>query len=489
MFTPSPHQQAVFDFMSDGSGNAVIDAVAGSGKTTTILQGITRIEETQSILYLAFNKPIVQEMSPKLAMFENAVVKTVHSIGCAALRQAYRSKVEPDKYKAFVNRSMKKGAIKPSADLDTDQMRSYKRNIHKLVDLIRVDLCRSYDRARAIADRHGIQILDNELAVVSRVIQWGRQNVSEIDFTDMVYLPVMKDIPMLQYDWVFIDECQDLNAAQRALFLKCVKPSGRFVAVGDPHQAIYGFAGADVASFNKLKSIENTTTLPLSVCYRCGTKIIERAKRLVPHIEAFEGSKEGEILMDVKLSEVRDGDLVVCRVLMPLVQLCMKYLAEGTKAYIKGGQVGKDLVTLVKQTKKSATSEVFKVLDKGLAKIAADTSDRLDCSILEAQDSNVYQTRKDQIEALRALAEGTEEASEIIQTIDRIFTDTDQVGIMLSSIHKSKGLESDRLFILMPDKLYNPWAMKIPESAIQEANLEYVAITRAKSTLGYINKI
>ena len=47
-------------------------------------------------------------------------------------------------------------------------------------------------------------------------------------------------------NFVFIDECQDLNACQRSLMLKAVKPNGgRFIAVGDPAQAIYGFAGAD----------------------------------------------------------------------------------------------------------------------------------------------------------------------------------------------------------------------------------------------------
>ena len=93
---------------------------------------------------------------------------------------------------------------------------------------------------------------------------------SKMDFTDMIFLPIKFGVAVKQYDFVFIDECQDLNSCQRELMQKAIKPNtGRFVAVGDPAQAIYGFAGADSDSFKKLCNIPNTIQLPLSVCYRC----------------------------------------------------------------------------------------------------------------------------------------------------------------------------------------------------------------------------
>ena len=64
-----------------------------------------------------------------------------------------------------------------------------------------------------------------------------------IDFDDMIWLPVVLDLPQRKFDRVFIDECQDLNRSQIELSLRAVKPDGRILAVGDPHQAIYSFRG------------------------------------------------------------------------------------------------------------------------------------------------------------------------------------------------------------------------------------------------------
>src|SRR5690606_29866931 len=190
----------------------------------------------------------------------------------------------------------------------------WKANINKLIDLVRVNLCNSTEQFEDLAMKHDLNLIDNECHIAAQVVRWGYKQMDFIDFTDMIYFPVMKNVRMPQYDWVFVDECQDLNAAQRELFLKCLKPGGRFVAVGDPRQAIYGFAGADVKSFNLLKSIPNTTQLPLSVCYRCDSSIINLAKTLVPQIEAKDGAESGTVDNDASIRNVEDGDMIICRV-------------------------------------------------------------------------------------------------------------------------------------------------------------------------------
>ena len=55
-----------------------------------------------------------------------------------------------------------------------------------------------------------------------------------------------------------------------------------------------------------------------------------------------------------------------------------------------------------------------------------------------------------------------------------------------ATIHKSKGLECERVFILCPDKMMLDRAMQIEWMAEQERNLVYVAYTRAKNYLGFI---
>ena len=93
-------------------------------------------------------------------------------------------------------------------------------------------------------------------------------------------------------DFIFIDEAQDLSKAQQQLMLASIEEGGRFIAVGDPRQAINGFCGAMNDSFNQLEVLAQNS-LPLSVNYRCGSNMINLAQEIVPQIEAHEGAIEG----------------------------------------------------------------------------------------------------------------------------------------------------------------------------------------------------
>ena len=59
-FIPSKYQRAVYIYIEKGKGNAVIDAVAGSGKSTTIVNALKLIPKNKRVLFLAFNKAIVK---------------------------------------------------------------------------------------------------------------------------------------------------------------------------------------------------------------------------------------------------------------------------------------------------------------------------------------------------------------------------------------------------------------------------------------------
>lgn len=486
-FLPSNYQQAIYSFIQEGKGNAVVDAVAGSGKSTTIVHALTSIPEDQSILFLAFNKSIVEELKIKVSMQSNVEVMTLHSLGAKALMGTYNCKIQADKYKAHLNEGLKFGKYAPIADLEYEEIAEYKSNINKLIDLVRVNLCSSTDQFSALAYKHGLDILDNECEVAANVVRWGYKQTDFIDFTDMVYFPNMKKVKMPQYDWVFIDECQDLNAAQRELFLKCIKPeTGRFVAVGDPRQAIYGFAGADVHSFNLLKSIPNTSEFPLSVCYRCSSDIVNLAKTLVPQIEARDGAPHGEVNYDASIKDVEDGDMVICRNTAPLAKLCMNYIANGIKAYIKGKDIGVNLINMIKRTNRARIEDTFKVFSKELSKIEKRVSEGIKCSPAEARQSSQFTSYEDKVNAIMVLSEGLTTTKQVMDRIESIFSENNKQGICLSTIHKSKGLEANSVFILCPDKLYNKMAMKIDWMAEQETNLVYVAYTRAKHYLGFI---
>ncbi|MFD1001946.1 AAA family ATPase [Ohtaekwangia kribbensis] len=84
----TPEQQTIFRFVQQGNGIGIIDAVAGAGKTTTIMECARHIPmSTANVLFCAFNKSIAKEIAGKLAErgLSNVTVKTIHAflIACS----------------------------------------------------------------------------------------------------------------------------------------------------------------------------------------------------------------------------------------------------------------------------------------------------------------------------------------------------------------------------------------------------------------------
>lgn len=97
-FKPSKYQRLVYTFIEKCKGNAVVNAVAGSGKSTTIVNALRIIPKDKKILFLAFNKSIVNELSEKVKDVPNVNVMTLHSLGVKACLKAYNSRIADNKY-------------------------------------------------------------------------------------------------------------------------------------------------------------------------------------------------------------------------------------------------------------------------------------------------------------------------------------------------------------------------------------------------------
>ena len=316
-FKPSKYQQKIYDFITKENGNAVVSAVAGSGKTTTLLNALKLIPTNKTVLFLAFNKSIQKELAERVPNTPNIHVKTVHGFGFGSMTNDYSMEVFSNKYTKLLRDifnflETENISLLDEYKFNSDEMSmvykmqvnwkeeeienpiSYMTRVTKLCDLGRLTLVDLDNTESAIkelveiANKHNVELVNGECLRAYYLIKLGISYFAKIDFTDMVYLPIKFGVKTKKYDFVFIDECQDLNACQRSLMLKAVKPNGgRFIAVGDPAQAIYGFAGADSDSFKKLTEIQNTTQLPLSVCYRCGKNIISKAQTIIEHILPF----------------------------------------------------------------------------------------------------------------------------------------------------------------------------------------------------------
>lgn len=510
VFQPSVYQEKVFEFVKNGAGNAVVSAVAGSGKTTTILKALDLIPKTLDVLYLAFNKDIVASIKKKYSSIENVVFSTVHGYGISILRElnpnividnykyinllrniyhyldnGNESVLDPYNFNEKQIKILKKFKLKKSLP-EGDDIYSFQKRVAELCNYSRIMLIDDEKKLKQIAADYDIEYRNREVEIALDLVELGKHLAEVVDYTDMLYFPIIFDMPCKKYDWVFIDECQDLNTAQRTLMLRAVKENtGRWVGVGDPKQAIYGFNGADFESFKNLTKLENTIELPLSVCYRCDRNIINLAKGIVQNIEFFEKNGEGVVNEEAKVDEIKDGDMVLCRNTYPLVKLCFDYLKKGVKAIIKGRDIGNALIGIIQKSKTEDVNQLFAFLYDDLEKTKKKIIKNHNLIEEEAEEHELYIKQKEKIEIIELLGNQAENCSEIISKLKSIFSDSESDGIQLSTIHKSKGLESDRVFIIHRDLIPSKFA-QTQWQIDQEYNLLYVAYTRAKKYLGFV---
>jgi DNA helicase-2/ATP-dependent DNA helicase PcrA len=481
-FIPSFFQQAIFDWIVNGVGNLVINAVAGSGKTTTIVKCMDFIASHLSICFLAFNKSIVEELTSRVPKHVN--VQTLHSLGFSGIRKTYKG-VSLDNYRVKT--------IISQFNEEWKEEYEYCNRVHKLVDLIRQHLVFDLESLTALAIKQDLEIVNGEceraLQVFSVMGPDSLGQYTKIDFVDMLYIAATDPkVKLDQYDWVFIDECQDLSPVQHLLFQKIKKAEGRHVAVGDRNQAIYAFAGADAHSFDTLCNLPNTTQLPLSVNYRCPKSGIALAKTIVPQIEAHEGAAEGVLDENGKVEHIQDGDFVLCRNTAPLVKLCLEFLKEGKKAYVKGGDIGASLVSLIQKSKTSTLKDLWQYLAKEHSNVYFKLKTRYPfLSHEDLVEHNTYVLFAEKMTVLQVIAEAGDVATpkDLIAKINFIFRDKSP-GVCFSTIHKAKGMETDNVHIieraLMPSKY-----AKTAEARAQEENLRYVAVTRHKASLRFVS--
>jgi DNA helicase II / ATP-dependent DNA helicase PcrA len=333
------------------------------------------------------------------------------------------------------------------------------------------------------------------IEVAMKVLQDSNRNIKEIDFSDMIYLPLYYNINFKQVDWLIVDEAQDTNISRKLMMAKLLKENGRLLAIGDPNQAIYGFTGAEGDSMNKIKEQFNAKELPLSVCYRCGQQIVDVAKQYQPHIEAFGESPQGEVL-DISYDEflkniesysLSGKDGIICRNNAPNVAFAFALIRRGIGCRIEGRDIGQSLLTLCNKWKR--INDLTEFSDK-LAKYFEKEFERANRAKLQILEDKLH-TMIILIE--RCITLGKNDLNSLRYLIETMFTDSSDNKnpdiVTLSSIHKSKGLEFDRVFILGNDQFIPSKYAVTQEQKNQEQNLLYVSVTRAINTMVRVHDV
>lgn len=473
----SPNQKNVFSFVEAEKGNAIVEAVAGSGKTTTIAEAVNRVSFGSKTIFLAFNKAIAEELKDR-----GVNARTFHSLTFMPVKNAtgFRQ-IENNKTRKVIGEMFNK-----------HQMAMYGSFVSKLVGLAKQAGIGAFTRIddmqawRDIVDHHGI-VLEHKEAVYSEALEFAVEalrisNRSEwVDFNDLLYYPVLKKISLPKYDFIFVDEAQDTNAIQREILRMIMKPHSRLIAVGDPSQAIYGFRGSDSDSLNMIAEEFNCKSLPLTISYRCPQAVVKYAQQWVSNIQAHEDAPEGavkELGNEWKVTDILPGDMVVCRTVAPLVKLAFKMITErATTPKILGKEISEGIVSLIKSLNATGLGELEEKLinwrEREINKAIKKNADDLIPNIEDKYEIVSF--------LITRLDEEEQSVQGLIDFIQELFADKTKCAV-LCSIHKAKGLENERVFWLNRSACPHPRATK-PWQKVQEDNLCYVAATRAKEEL------
>ena len=345
----------------------------------------------------------------------------------------------------------------------------------------------------AVADHYDLGDFDetNQLDTVIEAAQHiYRESLAQtdiVDFDDMILFPLVKNLRVkFQRDLLIVDEAQDTGRARQALVRKFVKPTGHMLVVGDDRQGIYGFAGAQADALDRLIQDLNMKVLPLTISWRCSKAVIAEAQKIVPDIEAAPDAIEGEVLRMAALPDTFEKtDAILCRNTAPLITTAYALLRKGVACKVEGREIGTGLARMINRWKLTTIDAFLKKLDayrerevqKALAanreSKANEVNDR--CDTLVHLCNICIDRKQTAIQDVRDL-------------IDSLFGDdvTAQGLLTLCTYHRSKGREWDHVYLVEHSKRCpSPWA-KQDWQKHQEANLAYVAITRAKKTLAYV---
>jgi len=491
-FVPSPQQAGFFTWIADGTGSCVLEAVAGAGKTTTLVKALAMMSGT--IFFGAYNKKIAVDIQSKAPSKEGLVISTMHACGLAAWKKVCKfPQVDADKvrniFRAAVERNLQY-AIFQGVVL---QLVSLAKQSGFGVDGFPAIMSRS--SWIALIDHYDIETLDENSGIdnTDLIIKLAiktleasiAQNMKIIDFDDMIFAPLYHNVSFDKFDWVLVDEAQDTNATRREMALRMMMPTSRLVAVGDRHQAIYGFTGADSDALDLIGEAVQALKLPLTTTFRCPKAVVAYSQRWVSHIQAAETAPEG-IVRDLAVAELyaeaQIGDAILCRLNAPLVEHVYKFIAIGTPAMIEGREIGKGLVQLARRWKVKSLSVLRDRLEAYTEReIKKFTAKEQPAKVAAVEDkSNCLKVIIDRVFAKDPNT--TRPVDLVVAEIESIFADVQDTSkvVLLSSIHKSKGREWHKVIWLQtgPNKRAKlPWMME------QEANLCYVAATRSMHEL------
>lgn len=495
---PSLQQKAVYRWIRDGDGNLILVAVAGAGKTTTILNGATLMRGFVNIC--AYNKKISTEINGKLKAANQPTriqAGTFHSFGLRNWRKQYPKlaivgRKVPDLCEKLKIPEELHNFVVELVSLGKQRAIGVIGEINNIV--LWHDIVEHYDVDESLPDKKALagadQMVEDGIGYAIQVYQKSLDMDADIiDFDDMILAPLIHQCRIWQNDWLLVDEAQDTNPARRELAKKMLKPGGRAIFVGDPAQAIYGFTGADNDSLDIIEREFQCMSLPLTITYRCPKRVVDLARNWHGHITAADSAPEGSVseITEAQFAQLPPDMLtskaaMLCRTTAPLVSQAYGMIRRGIPCHIEGKAIGVGLLNFIGKWKTGTISVLERRMDEHVEKEVK--------KFMEKKQEKKAEALVEKVECIKVLIQvlpANATVADLKDHIRNLFGDTPEGQtpdhFVLSTVHKSKGREWPTVYLLdrrglMPSRFARQdWQVE------QEKNLIYVAVTRAMANL------
>lgn len=275
-FAPTGEQLAIMGAFEEG-GTVVAEALAGTGKTTT-LKAISGIEPRRPGTYLAFNKSIVRGAEGSFPGRVN--VTTAHALAYKAIGHTFGHRLpgNPGATRMSAKRMAGYMKVKPAL-LDTGTLnpvmvtRMAQATVAAFIKSPDLEIQGRHIPTRVMAHHDPNAIMSAVLPVAAKIWDDLSSTQGKFFFTHDVYLKhwgLMN--PVINSDYIMFDEAQDADPVIASIV---ARQAAQIVYVGDRNQAIYGWRGA----VDSMGRVQGAKRFPLTKSFRFGPAIAEAANQ------------------------------------------------------------------------------------------------------------------------------------------------------------------------------------------------------------------
>ncbi len=475
----------------NSKGNIKVNAVAGSGKTTTIIEYAKARPRYSKILYLVFNRSVKEEAIVKFIAhgLSNVTVETAHSLAYRHVYVGSDYKLKHSGYKAH----------------EIIELLGIKNNREKYTEFIIANhiikmlacFCNSdkkqiqeIDYLSTITDRKAISFVSSYYPYIEQKasILMSKMIKGEIDITHDFYLKKFQmSNPTLSFDYILFDEGQDASMVMLDVFLK---QKATKVIVGDTHQQIYRWRYA----VNSLEMV-NFRAYALTTSFRFNQDIADLAVKVIEmkkHIDM----PTTTFIDGVGCSNNIKAKAVLARTNLGLLVKAIEYVTE--KRQVKRLHFEGNINSYTYAADGASLYDVLSLCNKNHYMI----KDKLIKKMSNLEDLIDYIEKTEDRELgmmVDIVREYGNEIPAIIQSIkDKHIDNKEEAEIIFSTVHRSKGMEYDVVQIvndfvseeqLIKQKENNSDEENkySPAQINEEINLLYVAITRTRNRV-YVPK-